>query len=1141
MILPFLVAAAKATAAFLASKTLLATAVKFAIGVALLRYFSDDDDDIDRGRNKTNVRAAVSPARYIYGEAKTGGVIVYTLEDDRDFWVVYAVSKGACDSITGIYVDGEKHGVQREQDGSLLATAGKYRRQIRMWEEFTADGSTTGAGATALRAVTGSEWTTSHKGVGVSYVVVKMTQTERDNEGVFSGFPELLFVVKGRKFTWPGQSTPAWTENAAAVAYDYLRSRRGIPAADIDDASFSAAFTICEAQVAVSRPDSRYSEWPATERRYAINGVVFADDDPDRMQKEIEFATRGHIFEWNGKFRITVGANRTPTTTIGDADILEVLSITTAPPISDRVNVATMELDQSRHHDYQNYSAPEVVDQEQLTRDGERLEKNLGRRVLINSPAALDRLLVGNLRRARASMSVTLRLSPGLLMKWLTLKPTELCSITESVHGLASWTGEVSSVTLNDDFSVTAVFDEVAPGEFDDDLGLGALPGRSVAAPRVNDVPAQIATGDITAVARPRAGGGGTILWKVTVTVPASFLGFLAALEVGDVTLTDYTTGNTLEFDIDAYRENMQISVWRTSKRGLAGPTNTVSITPEYTALAIPRAALAVSWTLAGADLLITLRDPATAIVKGAEFRYTFEPFLNADDTPNTAIPGVTLTAATWSAASLLDAQTLLFKPDSDALFSVRFTRSGKYRIHARFVDAVGRYGPVGDLGYTTVAVPENATHSVGGAPSWPGTLHNMHRFDFGDDTPLLSIPAGAPSTVTADEWDGNTGASFWPFGAVEREDQAFDASGSTYYETNTLDLGQNKSGYMEVDFEVYTPEAAAGASGASDDGEADHDRAHRYAPAFYGTSMENQTWQSHSNIVPVITPAADVEHGFLTYSVEGLPNGVEFGGGRLTGAPTTGPGVSGVARITATAENGAQAHEYFAWRVVSTASLRAGEGTRDDPHVFDTAGSIDIRNYLRDGVTNGTDDDIPTWVQVSIPANSVLEFSVTSPPGEDYDMIHNGVHYNSAAAREPITLANPTGRAIREKVAVYRYAPFNDADVINRSSEGDVSITPVRVALAPPQSDGSHLFDEWMEQERGAAGQAVTGEFVAELAMFHAPSVAAGETPTFTEVAITPGQQVAVSSSRYFKGRIHVKKARNRALKNVTFSVREV
>ena len=85
----------------------------------------------------------------------------------------------------------------------------------------------------------------------------------------------------------------------------------------------------------------------------------------------------------------------------------------------------------------------------------------------------------------------------------------------------------------------------------------------------------------------------------------------------------------------------------------------------------------------------------------------------------------------------------------------------------------------------------------------------------------------------------------------------------------------------------------------------------------------------------------------------------------------------------------------------------------------------------------------------------------------------------------------------------------------------------------------GQDLANEWEAVQDGAGGLTVSGEFVAEMAVFHAPSTQAGN-PTFTEVAITPGQQVAVSSVRYLKGRIHIKKARNRALKSLAFTFLE-
>ena len=1153
MIIPALIAGAKVVGAFLASKTLAATAVKFVIGVALMKKFSKPPPgpDFERQRNKSNVRAAVSAARYIYGEARTGGVLAYILADDRDIWVVYALSKGACDRLTGLYIDGEKQTVSRTDDGIVTVSAGKFAGQIKIWEVFTASGSTSGPGPRALRDVPGSEWTTAHRGEGLSYVIVKMTQTERGGEAVFGGFPELSFVVRGRKFAWPGQATPAWTENAAAVVYDYLRSRRGVPAAEIDNASFQAAYAICDAQVRVARPDDRYKDWPETERRYAVNGIIFADDDPERIQTEFEFAIRGNVFEWNGKFRITAGSNRTPTTTITDADLADagVESVTVAPPISERVNVATMGLDQSRFHDFGNYTAPEVVDQAQLDRDGERLEKNLGNRVLVNSPSALDRLITGALRRARSSMSVTIRLSSGKLMKWLALRPTELCEITNRTHGLDRWWGEVSAVTLNEDCSVTAVFDEIVEGEFDDDLGLGSIPGRAVAVPRENDPPEQIPESGVTATATARAGGSGGMPWKVSVTVPASSLGFTATVSADDLTLTDSTTGNSLQFEVDAFREDMTVTVWRVNRRGQAGPTTTVTVTPQYSELSIPTAARARRWEQTGNDLLVTVRDPGTPIVKGAEFRYTFESLTNADGTPNTAVPG-TLTSATWAAAALLDAQTLLFKPNSRGLFNLKFRVNGKYRIHARFVDAHGRYGPVSDLGYIAMVVPENPSHIVGGPPSWPGTLNHMHRFELGEDTPLLSIPAGSPSTLTADEWDGKSGASFWPFGPVEGEDAAFDASSSTYYETAVFDLGINKSGYFDADFEVYTPGDPEGAAGAAaESGPAETDEVPAYLPAFVGPALDNQTWQIGQPIEPVATPGADVPKGFLTYSAEGLPEGVEFGGGRLSGIPNGGPtlmatggeDISGVARLTATAENGAADHAYFAWWVLRGMGIGPAAGLYAAPHVLQNRGVLDIRPHLRDGAAPDpfSEPGVVTWFQVIVPAHSTYEFRVTAPEGDDFDMVHDGLVYAAGGRLEVVRLTNETAAPAYEKIGVYRYAAETDTSHINRGSEGSVT-PPVRASLAPAMPGGAALAEEGAGLYDGAGGLAVTGEFVAEMAVFHAPSVNSGETPSFTEVAITPGSRVAVSSARFLKGRIHVKKARNRALKSVAFTFLE-
>ena len=743
---------------------------------------------------KHTIRAAVSPALEIYGEARTGGMLCYLAESGKTLSAVYALSRGECEGITGLWIDGQEQQLETatvslsDSDGSfqgdcLVPSTGKYEGQIRIFPELGADGATTGAGPRLLRSFSGGEWTASHAGGGLSYCIVQLTQTEKNNEGVFSGFPDLQFLVRGRKIIHPaspnfdnwGKANPnfdpdqdesdanprllpqpvaAWTDNAAACIYDYLVHRRGIPFDEIDDQSFKDAFPICEAQVENSRPDDRYRDWDPTSKRYSINGVVPADADPEAMMAEFGFAIRGWVFEHNTRFRIAVGQNRNPTTVIWDGDILEG-SMETAPAVSDRANVAIMEIDQSKYHEFQPYAAPPIVDEAQLARDGERLERNFGSRILVNDPAQLDRLSAGALRRSRSSGRLTLTLSPGRLLKWLALSPTEPCAVTFYQLGLSGWLGEVVSIQPNDDLSVTIVLDEILPDEYSDDVGLGVIEGRKIRIPRLDDPPGQIAPNDITAIVEPRAGGGGAILWKVTVTVPASSFIFAASVTIENLKLTNSTSNNVLEFDIDIQRDDMEITVWRVNRRDLAGPTTTVTINPQYSRLTIPAVSYRTHEQLVG-DLILYLRDPNTPVVKGCEFRFTFET-LDSGLTPGM------ISASTWASASILDAQTLLFQPNTDPIFKLAFAASGKYRIYGRFVDSHGRYGPVSELTYINVVIPRSTAYRFGGQPSWTGTLNNMGVFEFGNDSVLVPIPAGALTTVTARQWDGFIGSSDGP------------------------------------------------------------------------------------------------------------------------------------------------------------------------------------------------------------------------------------------------------------------------------------------------------------------------------------------------------------------------------------------
>ena len=750
---------------------------------------------------KRTVRLPVQPARYVWGERRIAGSLVYFKDSGKSQWQVYALSKGECESIESLWVDGKRQELKEitrshtDADGTftsaqLEVVGGKYENQITIYPMLKADGDTSGAGARLLRSVAGDGWTLSEAGIGIAYCIVELTQTEKNNEGVFSGVPKLDFLLRGRKFIHPSsknfanwgvanpdyddtkdesdtnpkllpQPVPEWTDNAAAVIYDWLRVRRGIPFDEINNQSFQDAFKICEEQVPNSRPDDRYLDWDETSKRYAINCAVPADEPPEKTRAEMAFATRGDIFEHNTEFHIHVGHERTPTTVIWDGDILEG-SIDLTPSISERVNAATMDVSQSKHHEYETYSSPQIGDPFQIARDGEVSEKRLGTRTMVTDPASLDRLIYGELQDSRAAAVLTLTLDPGRMMKWMAMKPTELCSITFNELGLSNFWGELDSIKLNDDLSVTCTFREIFAGQFSDTLGQGNIENRAITTPREDDPPEAIAANDITAVVSPRAGGSGSILWKVQVTVPPSSLTFAARVTVGDLELTNSTSDNFLEFDIDLYREDMTVTVWRVSRRDLAGPTTSKDIVPEYSSLLIPQMKLSGIPTELVGDVIINVIDPNTPVVKGAQFRFNFEPLDSA------SFPGA-ITEETWFSSTILDSQTLLFQPNSDPIFKLKFAESAKVAVYGRFVDSHGRFGPVSFLFRTNIVIPETKAIRFGGPPDWNGVLNHLGVFQFDSDNVLVPIPDAAPNAITAQQWDGFSGDSEGPDGYKAR------------------------------------------------------------------------------------------------------------------------------------------------------------------------------------------------------------------------------------------------------------------------------------------------------------------------------------------------------------------------------------
>jgi len=452
------------------------------------------------------VRSSNAPARWILGKARVSGVLVFYSEkrlsgdknEPRQVDIALVISEGACEGIEKVWVDGKVISFNSKTNvagGKKLNISNNvWSDRLSIWEYFNADGT---GGQSLQIASVGQDgvtrWTLDHKLKGVSWVHIQMTQNEykeyeKDpNRRFYKGYPQIEFLIKGIKITWPGQTTPAWTDNAAALRYWYLIDRIGIDPKYIKTDMFSYSYAICNQQVSLNLPSS-YSNYDGDDIKYSINGIITSNDDSSSILEEMDFCWQGSVVEADGYLYFRPGAERTTRFTITQDHILGVGAISSSPSIQDRINAISMSLDQSSYLDYKPQDLKILKDTQTITdRDqGNTLWSNLGSRRFVQNPISAGRLMNIAIKRARAIRSLIYTVSVGGNLEFLNLLPGDVLKLVDPYYGF-DLKMDVVRVKVNDDWTVTVEllehFDEV----YDDVLHLPPLPDGSPRDVTTND------------------------------------------------------------------------------------------------------------------------------------------------------------------------------------------------------------------------------------------------------------------------------------------------------------------------------------------------------------------------------------------------------------------------------------------------------------------------------------------------------------------------------------------------------------------------------------------------------------------------------------------------------------------------------
>lgn len=684
--MPFWVAFIGAFKAKIAS-LFTAKAIASAVAVAavttattfVLRWLSTGDRDLNFPAARSLVRGAVVPARWVVGRARVAGVLHYWGAQHRTARMGVILSEGPCDRVEAVWIDGERVQMARTtaSDGhhvlkprfsqskyynnltihTYLAANGREGVEMRqsdpipsnaefytdrgIWDDEhlqTAELYREGQTGTPTQVSTPfPAWTADHKMMGLSWAYIEMRQPnyETPEDRVYRAIPRIEFLVKGLKFTWPGQSSPAWTENAAAIRYWWETSRRARPAADIDGTAFTAAYTLCGETVDVSANlPADYAGYASTAPRYSINGVIEAGENLANVDREMDEAMSGSVVESGGKLLIRPGQARTPSVTITDADILAAPVLRPWHPLEERVNALDTTLHSSSEHDWLELKLPRYADSAARTRDGELRPRATTRR-FVASPITGGRLDAILMRRLRASLTVSLTVRPRDDFALFDLKPDDVIRVESTASRLNAANYRIEQITITSDSAIQLDLSEETAGIYADSLVLPPLKSRNLArvshAPTI-EAPTGLTLDEIATIAKD----GSTIVrltasWATnpysltlvqrTTTPDASTVPDWSESEVVEVVGSRWsavvppTLGTVHHVRVRHGSRGDAVGAWATATRVLQGDLTPPGAVTGLTLTALP-SGIKVHWTPPGdddlLDTLVFLRSSGT-------------------------------------------------------------------------------------------------------------------------------------------------------------------------------------------------------------------------------------------------------------------------------------------------------------------------------------------------------------------------------------------------------------------------------------------------------------------------------------------------------------------------------------------------
>ena len=492
------------------------------------------------GGYNVNRRGAALHHQVVYGQTKTGGVVVFddaSGANNKNLSRIIAYAGHEIESFEKIYMgryeltlsgDNVTSAQEIDENGNAVGSStNKFNSYIKVRQ-------VTGGHTDSLNgsfSSFSSEWTSAHKLLGIAHLAIVFTYADDVWE---EGLPEVTALIKGKKVYDPRTTTTAWSDNPALIVRDFLtNSVYGLAEAttNIDDTLVSTAANVCEETVTDGD-------------RYTCNGAWTTSQAPVDVIAQLMTSCAGYLWYAQGKWRMKAGKYVAPTVTLTEDDLRSPISVATRHSRRDNFN-AVRGTFRGPSTNYQFTDYPTVTASAFVTTDG-GLESTMDLALpFTDTPEEAQRLANIALEKNRSQITIT----GSFGLNAFSLQVGDNVNITNTRFGwtdklfeVVAWSLSVEDYQLNVNLvlreTTTTTYDEfqnIAVFESDNTNLPGALGDPATGVNETNSATGLTAEGGLRQIKLSWTNPANNNYYKTTVEKTDSISGIIVAETIGEV------------------------------------------------------------------------------------------------------------------------------------------------------------------------------------------------------------------------------------------------------------------------------------------------------------------------------------------------------------------------------------------------------------------------------------------------------------------------------------------------------------------------------------------------------------------------------------------------------------------------------